>query len=392
MKRNALYILGWLIASAAIYAVPFWFLGTQSVSAPILIIQGEPSVDPADVTAPTMTSANVDATGLIFTAMFSENVTADTATGWSLDSTGGDSALTHTGGSGTNTHTFSIDTRTIDMGETVDVDYDSGVGSFNDPSSNALATITNGSVSNNSVQGSESWDFEDSFEGTNPTGWSGTWAVTAASPATGFETTTETAPPTGGGSNTLAQRWEVAAEWNTRGGAQYSFSPTLSDGDVITLEYSVYYDASFDPGSFAVVKHWILQSDSDTDDRIYIEEYGNAGGGTADVFLQGVYAGGWNDKFRRHNVNGGEYDHPEGQWVKYKYEIKLGGVVGAPGTGYIKGWIDDVYRMEHLDISTHDSGNITVLKTNATINGGAPEGPNQNRWLDLFKIKVDYAP
>ena len=130
MKRLTI-IAAVLLSAAVLYGKPAAML--------VLAKTGDP---------PTVSSATVNTTGDVLTVVFNETVTGDT--GFSLDSSGGDSALTQTAGDGTSTHTFSIDTRVIQSGETVDLDYASG--DFANNEGFGLEALTDFSVTNNSSQ------------------------------------------------------------------------------------------------------------------------------------------------------------------------------------------------------------------------------------------------
>jgi hypothetical protein len=107
----------------------------------------------ADVTAPTLQSATIDAAGTTLTLVFDEAVTNATETdGWDLRSFGGARTLSGGSGSGTNTHTLTISPSVL-QGERVILSYDSSTGSAVDASANALADIAFAEiVTNNSTQ------------------------------------------------------------------------------------------------------------------------------------------------------------------------------------------------------------------------------------------------
>lgn len=99
-----------------------------------------------DVIAPTLSAASIDATGLVLTLAFDEAVTGSDA--FTIDPSGGAATITYTAGTGTATLTFGI-SRAIAGSETVTLDY--AAGDVADLASNALVTITDGAVTNNSL-------------------------------------------------------------------------------------------------------------------------------------------------------------------------------------------------------------------------------------------------
>jgi hypothetical protein len=228
--------------------------------------------------------------------------------------------------------------------------------------------------------------FTDSFEAGGTAGWSSTWGdyPLSGSYESGLQTTTEITPPPGGGSYTLRQWWHHdLAVYNYPDWLIYDFTPDLGEHDVFELQYYLYYDPNFDSGPEDRVKTIIMQSDSQTDDRIYINSHG---GGGASVFLQ--LMPNYEDKHRFANINGGNYVHPNGQWVHYRWEIKLSALNGpTPNTGYIKGWVNGTQRWQYQNISTHDEGSIDYFNMNTTINQSSP-GNNQKRYWDMFSIKT----
>lgn len=104
-----------------------------------------------DTVAPTLSTKTIDELGLTLTLVFDENVTGQT--GFSVSSDGGSLGITADSGDGTDTHTFTFDRYVLDT-ETVTVSYSGGTSV--DDAGNALATITNSAVTNNSLQESTS--------------------------------------------------------------------------------------------------------------------------------------------------------------------------------------------------------------------------------------------
>lgn len=231
---------------------------------------------------------------------------------------------------------------------------------------------------------SEYW-VDDSFEAGDPDGWDDAWNHTG-SPRVGANTVAASAAggaPTGGGSHVYEQSWQNTTypDW-----LRYFPDQPIADGQVIVLDYYSKYHANFDPGEQDIVKSIIMQSTSHTDDRIYINSHHF---GSVGIQLQGLGSGvSWDEMHRHSNMGGGTYVMPHGQWVHYRWEIKLAGKNGPlNGTGYIHGWINGTQRWNHNNLSTHGSGSINQIMLNTTINGAVtPTGPNQKRWWDLFKI------
>jgi len=113
-----------------------------------------------DTTPPTLTTATIDSSGTTLTLVFDENVTGQTA--FTLDSDFGNLKITAASGDGTDTHTHTLSRPALST-ETITLDYDSGTGTSVDDASNALATITGQSVTNNSTMAEA------------PSGFRGTW-------------------------------------------------------------------------------------------------------------------------------------------------------------------------------------------------------------------------
>lgn len=149
-----------------------------------------------DATAPTLDSATIDGDQL--TLNFSESVSA--GTGWDLTDLDLDYQTSGTNvnpdsvdsGDGTSTWVLTMGTA-ITAGETVNLDFNGDADSVEDAAGNDLASITDGSVTNNT---GGSWLISETFE-TNPgydeAGWSviqGTVdpdATTSPSPIVGSE-------------------------------------------------------------------------------------------------------------------------------------------------------------------------------------------------------------
>lgn len=111
---------------------------------------------PTDVTAPTMSSATIASNGTTLTLVYDEAVSQ--GAGYNdadidLDATSGgnDIGATYSSGDTTTTHIYTIG-QVIQVGDTVNLDFNGDANSLEDGSSNDLAAITDGSVTNNSIQ------------------------------------------------------------------------------------------------------------------------------------------------------------------------------------------------------------------------------------------------
>jgi hypothetical protein len=101
--------------------------------------------DGADVTAPTVQSASINAPGILYTIVYDEAVTGQT--GHTLNASGGAVTLTPSSGDATDTHVWSL-SRTILKTETVTRSYSPG--NAQDGSGNALVAYSGQSVANGS--------------------------------------------------------------------------------------------------------------------------------------------------------------------------------------------------------------------------------------------------
>jgi len=108
------------------------------------VSEGSPG---GDVTAPTLSSATINAAGTTLTVVWSENVT--NSSGLVLTPSGGSASLVYASGSGTSTYTYTISRPILDA-ETATI----GATSSNivDGATNTLADFSGTSVTNNSTQ------------------------------------------------------------------------------------------------------------------------------------------------------------------------------------------------------------------------------------------------
>jgi hypothetical protein len=100
-----------------------------------------------DVTAPTVSSANINSAGTTLTINFDESTTGDA--GFTISASGGAATLSSPSGSGTAARTFTV-SRTIYSGETVTLSYTAG--DVEDASENALENFSGAAVTNNSTE------------------------------------------------------------------------------------------------------------------------------------------------------------------------------------------------------------------------------------------------
>jgi len=107
----------------------------------------------ADTTPPTITTATINVDGDVLTLVFSEVVTVNTSTGFTLGMSGGAAGLTYTSGSGTNILVYAITGRNIDTAETGTLDYATVANGIEDAAGNDLASTGESdiSVTNNST-------------------------------------------------------------------------------------------------------------------------------------------------------------------------------------------------------------------------------------------------
>lgn len=120
---------------------------TDSTDFTVTVVNVDEGTSGGDVTAPTLSSASINAAGTTLTLGWSENVTG--SSGLSLSASGGPAFLDYTSGSGTSTYTYTI-TRSIKIGETVTISASSS--NIVDGATNTLANFTGTSVTNNSTQ------------------------------------------------------------------------------------------------------------------------------------------------------------------------------------------------------------------------------------------------
>lgn len=128
----------------------------------------------SDTTAPTVSSANIDASGLVYTQVHSESVAIGGGGngGLVLTASGGAATATYASGSGSTTLTWNL-SRAIAQGETVTRAYTQPGNGIEDLAGNDLATFSGQAVANDSTYTSA--NTREGFEGgTNPAGWSGT--------------------------------------------------------------------------------------------------------------------------------------------------------------------------------------------------------------------------
>lgn len=123
-----------------------WASGSKAATAGIVVFTEGAA---PDTTAPTVSTATIDATGTQLTIVFDEVVTG-TATGFGID-IGSALTATYVSGDGTNILVFNLSGTVLDA-DTPVLTYDAGVGDIEDLAGNSLATIVSGAVTNNSTQ------------------------------------------------------------------------------------------------------------------------------------------------------------------------------------------------------------------------------------------------
>jgi hypothetical protein len=148
-----------VVLSDSLAAMPVILLTSFRAGAIPIRYAGTSWTPPPDITPPTLSSATIDATGLIMTLVFNESVTGHD--GFTVDPSGAAATLAYDSGDGTNTLVFDI-SREITEDETVTLDYTPG--DVEDASANALEAIADFEVTNNSeveVQTEEVYAFLD---------------------------------------------------------------------------------------------------------------------------------------------------------------------------------------------------------------------------------------
>jgi hypothetical protein len=233
--------------------------------------------------------------------------------------------------------------------------------------------------------------FTDSFEGPPPKGWKSEWHATgpAGTLPSGLQTVTEVTPPRGGGKHTLRQWWHEelsswAPEWLV-----YTFPlGTTDEGNVFEFEYYLMYDANFDHQK-QTIKSVILRNEKGSQEcYINTSSFGPIGEQVTVRFQQVT-----DTFFLSSNINGPAFVMPAGEWVHFRWQIKLSTEdQGDRRSGHLYGWINGVKRWEYDGINTIHSGKYRELNLNSTFNGSednpASFGPNQKRYWDLFSVKT----
>jgi len=250
--------------------------------------------------------------------------------------------------------------------------------------------------------GSDAW-FSDSFEdaslgGDLPQGWSGDWDGGAV-----VNGNAEGIGPLPDGSQAYRQFWNGSLD----GGLIQNFSDVpgmpnkigrLEDGAAVnefSLSYSTYYHPNFDWGNTSGLKQIIIRNDQATEkNQFYINLRHTEG--FYNIRIQHV-----DTSHLYSNVNGPAYTMPKGEWVHFKWEIKVspevipdggGGWIPNPNiNGSVKGYVNDVLRWDYSDIATIEKGSYATININNTFNpnvGGTPHpnGPDQKRYWDSFSV------
>jgi hypothetical protein len=103
-----------------------------------------------DPDLPTLTSATIGASGILISLLFSEAVTHNTETGWTITMIKGALTMAYSSGSGTNTLVYTL-SRAVKTGETGTVAWTAAANTIEDTSGNDLATIASAAVTNDST-------------------------------------------------------------------------------------------------------------------------------------------------------------------------------------------------------------------------------------------------
>lgn len=147
----------------------------------------------------------------------------------------------------------------------------------------------------------------------------------------------------------------------------------MGDGEEFVISFWMKYDAQFDWGTTSGFKHFIIESNSGSSDRMYLVIYNDQ----LAVLFQGTSQGYF------YCNQPGRYTPPLGEWVKYDWYVK----VSPEGTnqGVIRAWANNQLIMEHTGIATIGSGAYTHIWFDNTFNEEI-QGPNQNRYWDNIRI------
>ena len=245
--------------------------------------------------------------------------------------------------------------------------------------------------------------FSDSFEGPAPDGWKDQWALNWDE-ETIVNNEAEGIPPSpGGGAQSFRQWWDgnnKIGGWSTAGGLSLYFSAVsampnkigrLEDGapvDEFVVSYYTYYHPEFDWGSSSGFKQIIARNEFGSQELYIVMHYSS---GAYWMFFQHTT----DTSVIYSNVNGPQFSMPKGEWVHFKWQIKVspqkipdgsGGWKDNPNIdGTVKGWVNGELRWDYKDIATIERGNYTDLSLNPTFNNRI-DGPNQRRYWDQFSI------
>jgi len=216
----------------------------------------------------------------------------------------------------------------------------------------------------------------DSFEGTPPNGWDpAIWNQTTIPNRTQVATTSEAGTPPGGGTYALRQSWPTGSS-GSQWLRQTIPSGVTAEGEVFEFEYYLKYDANFDTNN-TYLKNIVMRANGINEFYLDIVPSGSVG-----VIFQQTNDTHW----LYSNVNGSTYDMPMGEWVHFKWQIKVSTETnGDPRTGFLYGWVNGTKRFEYNNINTIYTGQYSELNLNTTFNDTL-SGPNQNRYWDLFSI------
>jgi hypothetical protein len=231
------------------------------------------------------------------------------------------------------------------------------------------------------------WKFEDTFEGTPPQGWDARWTFvnnTAVVPLATNEL--GSTPPATTGTHALMQHWATGEDGSLDWLAYY-FTTEMEEGEILSFQYWLKYDPLFAPTKPDTSPQFIKSIIGRTtggSQELYIDSFmGYTGGHMGVLFQQVTPAADW----KYANVNGGTYTVPVGDWVHYRWEIKVATETTGPAkNGYLYGWVNGVKRWEYDSIYTIYSGKYKEINLNPTYNDPGLYGDNQRRWWKEFKI------
>lgn len=160
-KRYYTYAAVFEVSVTAGLVDPACFLGLSREEQDQQMFAAVAGIDIAPPVAPELVSATIDGNGTTFSLVFNEIVQfgAGGNAGWTITPSGAAATLAYTSGAGTTTLVYTI-SRTIASIETATVNYMQPGNGVENAGGADLASIVGGSVTNNSVQQSETADWQ----------------------------------------------------------------------------------------------------------------------------------------------------------------------------------------------------------------------------------------